>query len=144
MKAVNALYEAHKIAFSPFVFETAYTMLELGVLESIHNHRTGISIEDVAKETGVSDYGVRVLVEMAEAAGILEKNENDLYITTKIGYFLLRDEMTKVNLYFTHDVCYEGLFFLKESIQNWKARRIKSLWRLGKLYMKAYLNCQIK
>ena len=125
MKAVNALYEAHKIAFSPFVFETAYAMLELGVLESIHNHRSGISIEDVAKDTGVSDYGVRVLVEMAEAAGILEKNENDLYVTSKIGYFLLRDEMTRVNLYFTHDVCYEGLFYLKDSIQNGKPEGLK-------------------
>ena len=120
MKAVNALYEAHKIAFSPFVFETAYAMLELGILESIYNHREGISIEDVAKETNVSDYGVRVLVEMAEAAGMVERNENNLFEVTKIGHFVLRDEMTRVNLYFTHDVCYEGLFYLKDSIKIWQ------------------------
>ena len=127
MKAVDAMYEAHKIAFSPFVFETAYTMLELGILESIYKHREGISIEDAAKETGVSDYGVRVLIEMAEAASLVEKNDRGLYITTKIGHFILRDDMTKANLYFTHDVCYEGLFYLKDSIVNGKPEGLKML-----------------
>ena len=116
MKAINALYEAHKIAFSPFVFETAYTMLELDILDTILNHRQGISLEDLAEKTGVSVYGVRVLIEMAEAAGIVEQKEDGKIVETKIGYFLQRDEMTKVNLYFTHDVCYKGLYSLKESI----------------------------
>lgn len=125
MKALNALYDAHKIAFSPFVFETAYAMLELGVLECIYAHRHGITIEDIAKETGVSEYGVRVLVEMSEAAEILERLEGDRFTVTKTGHFLLRDEMTRVNLYFTHDVCYQGLFFLKESIQHGKPEGLK-------------------
>jgi len=134
MKAVEALYEAHKIAFSPFVFETAYTMLELGILESIYNHREGISIENCAQETGVSEYGVRVLVEMAEAASIVESNADGLYVTTKIGHFLLRDEMTRVNLYFTHDVCYKGLFHLKESIVNGKPEGLKELGDWNTIY----------
>ena len=128
MKALEALYEAHKIAFNPFVFETAYTMLELGILEAIHNHkREGGSVEELAKETNVSEYGVRVLLEMAEAAEIVEKTENGNYVATKVGYFLLRDEMTRVNLYFTHDICYSGLFYLKESIQNGKPEGLKTL-----------------
>ena len=125
MKAIDALHEAHKMAFSPFVFETAYTMLELGILDEINNHRNGISIEDIAKKTNVSEYGVRVLVEMAESAGILNKLDGELFTATKIGYFLLRDEMTRVNLYFTHDVCYNALFHLKESIQNGKPEGLK-------------------
>ena len=134
MKAIDALHEAHKMAFSPFVFETAYTMLELGILEEINNHRKGISIEDIAKKTNVSEYGVRVLVEMAEAAGILDKVENDCYVATKIGYFLLRDEMTRVNLYFTHDICYNGLFFLKESIENGKPEGLKAFGDWNTIY----------
>lgn len=125
MKALNALYEAHKIAFSPFVFQTAYTMLELGILECIHNHRKGISIEEISKETGVSDYGIRVLVEMAEAAEFIDRVDGDKFVTNKIGHFLLRDEMTRVNLYFTQDVCYNGLFNLKESIQHGKPEGLK-------------------
>lgn len=125
MKALDALHEAHKIAFSPFVFETAYTMLELGILETIFDAKQGITIEDLAKKTNVSEYGVRVLCEMAESSGIIEQKTPGNYVTTKVGYFLLRDEMTRVNLYFTHDVCYNGLFYLKESIQNGKAEGLK-------------------
>ncbi len=127
MRALDALHEAHKIAFSPFVFETAYAMLELGVLEQVEKHREGISIKDVASATGVSEYGVRVLLEMAASADIVEEISTDVYKNTKTGYFLLNDEMTRVNLYFTHDVCYNGLFYLKESIQNGKPEGLKTL-----------------
>lgn len=125
MKAIQALYEAQKIAFSPFVFETAYTILELNILDAINSGK-GMTIPEIAKATGVSEYGVRVLVEMAEAADILTV-EDEKYRATKIGYFLLRDEMTRVNLYFTHDVCFKGLYHLKDSIVNGKAEGLKEL-----------------
>lgn len=124
MRSVDALYEAHKIAFSPFVFQTAYTMLETGILQTIFDKREGMTVEEVSKETGVSEYGVRVLTEMAEAADILNKND-DRYTLSHIGYFLLRDEMTRINLYFTQDVNYLGLFNLKESILNGKPEGLK-------------------
>ncbi|MDX2361699.1 MAG: methyltransferase [Crocinitomicaceae bacterium] len=125
MKAINALYEAHKIAFNPFVFETAYSMLELGIFDTLLDNRQGLTIEEIAEKTEVSEYGIRVLIEMAEAAEIVEKDENDRYRETKIGYFIAKDEMTKVNLYFTHDVCYKGLYNLKESIQEGKPVGLK-------------------
>jgi len=128
MKAINALYEAQKIAFSPFVFETAYSLLELGILEAIQNHGvTGATVEELSSECGVSTYGILVLLEMAESAGIIEKTDDERFTNSKVGYFLMRDEMTRVNLYFTHHVCYRGLFHLKESIQNGKPEGLKSL-----------------
>ena len=134
MKAINALYEAQKIAFSPFVFETAYTILELGILEAVSAHKDGVSIQEISTTTNVSEYGVRVLLEMAEAAEIVEEHERDTYGLTKLGYFILRDEMTKINLYFTHDVCYNGLFYLKESIQNQKPEGLKTLGNWKTIY----------
>lgn len=134
MKALEALYEAHKIAFSPFVFETAYTMLELGILEAINSEKSGLTIEETAAKTNVSEYGVRVLLEMADSAEIVKLNENNKYTITKVGYFLLRDEMTKVNLYFTHEVCYNGLFYLKDSIVNGKAEGLKALGNWKTIY----------
>ncbi|MFA7274754.1 MAG: methyltransferase [Crocinitomicaceae bacterium] len=118
MKAINALYEAQKIAFSPFVFQTVYTMLELGIMEAMNEQNQGLTIQEIADQTKVSKYGVTVLLEMAEAAEVVELKSEGKYQLTKIGYFLLRDEMTKVNFYFTQDVCYQGLFQLKESIQE--------------------------
>lgn len=134
MKALEALYETHKIAFSPFVFETAYTMLELGILEAINSEKSGLTIEETAAKTNVSEYGVRVLLEMADSAEIVKLNENNKYTITKVGYFLLRDEMTKVNLYFTHEVCYNGLFYLKDSIVNGKAEGLKTLGNWKTIY----------
>lgn len=135
MKAIEALCEAHKVAFYPFVFETAYSLLELGILEVIYEHReNGISIEEISKITGTTKYGVSVLVEMAEAANILQKRDQDKYEVSKIGHFILHDDMVKVNLKFTHDICYKGLFYLKESIQNGKPEGLKELGDWDTIY----------
>jgi hypothetical protein len=125
MKAINALYEAQKIAFSPFVFQTAYTMLELGIMDALYNSDKGLTIDEISQETKVSQYGVLVLIEMAEISGMVEKKENNKYDLTKVGYFVARDEMTRVNLMFTQDVCYEGLFNLKEAIETGKPAGLK-------------------
>ena len=126
MKALNSLYEAQKIAFSPFVFQTVYTMSSLGIMDELYEERDGLTIEEIAKRKNVSEYGVRVLVEMAKAADILELND-DKYTLSKIGYFLTRDEMTKVNMMFTQDICYKGLFHLKDSILNGKPEGLKEI-----------------
>jgi hypothetical protein len=45
MKALNSLYEAQKIAFSPFVFQTVYTMSSLGIMDELYEERDGLTIE---------------------------------------------------------------------------------------------------
>jgi predicted transcriptional regulator len=127
MIALNALYEAQKIAFSPFVFQTVYTMLELDILDAIYNAENPLTIQQIAEKTNVSEYGVTVLIEMAAASEIVKVNEQNQVSLTKVGYFVARDEMTRVNLMFTQDVCYKGLFKLKESIVNGKPEGLKSL-----------------
>lgn len=127
MKAINALYEAHKIAFSPFVFQTAYTLLDLGVLDQLYRHEEGCTIHELHDKTGVSVYGLTVLLEMAEVAQMVEQTESGCFVLTKTGYFVARDEMTRVNLMFTQDVCYKGLFHLKDAIVNGKPEGLKEL-----------------
>lgn len=127
MKAITALYEAQKIAFSPFVFQTAYTMLSLGLIDRIFDSREGLTIEEMAEQTKVSEYGVRVLVEMAVASGILTEKENNRYSLSKVGYFIARDEMTRINLMFTQDICYKGLFHLEEAIREGKPAGLKEI-----------------
>lgn len=133
MKALNSLYEAQKIAFSPFVFQTVYTMSSLGIMDELYEERDGLTIEEIAKRKNISEYGVRVLVEMAKAADVLELNE-DKYTLSKIGYFLTRDEMTKVNMMFTQDICYKGLFHLKDSILNGKPEGLKEIGPWNTIY----------
>lgn len=126
MKALNSLYEAQKIAFSPFVFQTVYTMYSLGILDDLFESRDGLTISEIAEKRKISEYGVRVLVEMAACADILELKD-EKYSLSKVGYFLARDEMTKVNLMFTQDICYKGLFHLKDSILNGKPEGLKEI-----------------
>jgi hypothetical protein len=45
---------------------------------------------------------------------------DDRFVLGKIGWFLLEDEMTKVNFNFVNDVCYKGAFELTHSIQEGK------------------------
>lgn len=134
MKAINALYEAQKIAFSPFVFQTVHCMLEFGIMDVLNETNEGLSILAVAEKTKVSNYGVQVLLEMAEAAGIVEVKSENIYRLSKIGYFLLRDEMTRVNFYFTQDVCYKGLYSLKECIEQGKPIGLKEFGDWPTLY----------
>jgi len=126
MKAINALYEAQKIAFSPFVFQTAYTMHSLGIFDVIFETKGGLSIDEISSKTKVAKYGITVLIEMAEASSIVVK-EGDKYSLTKIGYFLARDKMTHVNLMFTQDICYKGLFHLEEAIKEGKPAGLKEI-----------------
>lgn len=123
-RAVDAKFEAQKIAFGPVVFQAAKCLRDLGILELIENTKGGITEEEVAKKLGLSVYGARVLMEAGLGMGMLCVNE-DKYTTTKTGYFILTDQMTIVNMDFVHDVCYQGLFNLKESIVNGKPEGLK-------------------
>lgn len=134
MKAINALFEAQKIAFSPFVFQTAYTMLNLGIIDKVFESKEGYTIQELSKETNTSEYGIRVLVEMATISEILKKDEKERYSLTKIGYFIARDEMTRVNLMFTQDICYKGLFHLEEAIKEGKPAGLKEIGSWDTIY----------
>ena len=133
MKAIEALYNAQKISFAPFVFQTAYCLLEFDILDEITKVFGGLSIRKISEKTGVSEYGVKVLVEMAEASDILSEDQGK-YSLTKIGHFILRDEMTRINLNFTQDVCYQGLYELKDSIKNGKPEGLKVFGDWPKIY----------
>src|SRR5690606_31949744 len=123
--ALDAKYEAQKIAFGPVVFQAARSLRDLGILELVSKRRKeGITQEEVAKELGLSLYGTRVLMEAGLGMDLLLVND-DLYTTTKTAHFILNDKMTIANMDFVHDVCYKGLFNLKESIVTGKPEGLK-------------------
>ncbi|GAA4434990.1 methyltransferase [Ravibacter arvi] len=134
LSALDAKYEAQKIAFGPLYFQAVMAMLELGVLELIGKHRNGISLSDLKEKSDVSEYGVEVLVEAAETIDVVRKNESGLYQITKIGFYLLKDEMTRVNLNYMKYVCYKGADFMKESITTGRPMGLKTLGNWPTLY----------
>ena len=126
IKAVNAKFEAQKIAFAPLVFQAVRALLELGLLKDISDSgEKGLTLDEAAKKAGVPPYGAKVLLEIALGMNIVKtlprpQNEEDRFVVGKIGWFLLEDEMTRVNFNFVNDVCYKGAFELTRSIKAGK------------------------
>lgn len=136
MRAFDALQEAQKIAFAPFIFQTVVALKKLGVLDFIfdNNAKSGVTLAEIATAMPLSEYGLGVLLEMAESANIVVKDDENRYELTKIGYFLNYNPVTAVNIDFTNDICYKGLFHLKESIETGNPEGLKELGDWPNIY----------
>ena len=129
MKAFDALQEAQKIAFAPFVFQATVSLRNLGILDFIFDNgsKGGVTVQEISEILKISEYGLSVLLEIAESSDIVEKDENGRYELTKIGYFLNYNQMTSANINFTQDICYQGLYHLQEAIETEKPSGLKEL-----------------
>lgn len=123
-RAVQAKFDAQKIAFGPIMFQAALALRNLGILDLVKNTEEGITIEAVAEKLKLSVYGVKVLLEAGLSMEIV-RVENDRFHLTKTGWFLLCDELTRVNMDFTNDVNYLGMFSLTDSIKTGKPTGLK-------------------
>lgn len=119
--ALSAKFEAQKIAFAPMVFQAAKALVDLDILAFLEKNReTGASIPEVASATDLTEYAVEVLLECGLSSHIVHLDDADdgrFHLST-VGYFLLHDAMTQVNMNFVHDVCYQGMFHLQDSLKD--------------------------
>lgn len=129
IRAIDAVQEAEKIAFAPFVFQAVVALRKLRIFDLIFQHRKkgGISLEAISEALKLSTYGVGVLLEIAESYNIVDKDKNNQFELTTTGYFLAFDRTVDVNINFTQDVCYKGLFHLTEAIETGKPAGLKEL-----------------
>ena len=136
IKAIDAIQEAQKIAFSPFLFQAVVSLRKLGIFDLIFEKRNegGITIEEMSKELSISTYGLGVLLEIAESSDVVTQDQDNKFELTKIGYFLNYNETTNVNINFTNEVCYKGLFHLNDSIKNGKPEGLKELGNWNTIY----------
>jgi len=129
IKAVDAKFEAQKIAFAPLVFQAVRALLELGILKVISDSGdNGITAEKIIQRTKISEYAANVLLEVAlgmNLVKVLPAAGHDNFILGKIGWFLLEDRMTRVNFNFVNDVCYKGAFELTRSLIDGKPRGLE-------------------
>ena len=123
-RAVQAKFDAQKIAFGPIMFQAALALRNLGILELVKDSNGGITMDEVSSRLDIPTYGVKVLLEAGLSLELV-RVENDLFHLTKTGWFLLCDELTRVNMDFTQDVNYLGMFTLTESIKTGKPTGLK-------------------
>jgi len=122
--AVQALEDAQRLAYAPIAFQAARILRDSGILSAVENDMNGLTIDQVMEKVTLPEYGVRVLMEAALGLKLLVRNDG-VYRITKLSHFILHDDVTRINMDFVHDVCYQGMFFLEESIKNQKPEGLK-------------------
>ena len=126
ISARDAQRMAEFIAWGPVVFQASRLMLKFGILDLLRDSDDGLTREEIVEKTGLSDYAVKCLTEAALCIGtILVNTETDRFTISKVGWFLLNDPATRINIDFNHDVNYEGWFLLEESLLNGKPEGLK-------------------
>jgi hypothetical protein len=132
LRALDAKFEAQKIAFAPLTFQAVRALRDLNVLQALSDAGDkGLSREEAAEGAGISVYGAAVLLEMALGLGVVKLAANadstnsadtERFVLGKTGFFLLEDELTNVNFNFVNDICYKGAFELGESVKTGKPK----------------------
>lgn len=110
---------AQEIAFGPIVFQISRLMVKFGILQLLADKRQGLTLEEVSEETKLSRYATQILLESSLTIGTVLLNE-DQFVLSKAGWFLLNDEMVRVNMNFNHDVNYLGLHDLEDALLKGK------------------------
>lgn len=129
---IQANLDAQKIAFAPIMFQAAKSLRNLGILEFLFQNNKA-TIKTIASKLNLSVYGVKVLLEAGLSLEIVYLKDNE-FILTKTGYFILRDEMTNINMNFTQDVNYIAMNHLEESIINGKPEGLKKFGNWNTVY----------
>ena len=132
--AFKAKEMAQWIAFGPVIFQSARVLRDSGILASIEQSSAkGMTLPEIAAKVSIPEYGVRVLLESGLSMGLVLVNDGS-YTLAKTGFFILHDELTRVNMDFVQDVCYKGMFSLDKSIETGKPEGLKELGAWNTVY----------
>lgn len=127
LRGMPARFEAQKIAFGPVVFQCVRVAWKSGLLAQLEQAgESGASVEGLVACDGLSSYAISVLLETALSVGVVQR-EVGRYRLTRIGDYILHDDMTQINIDFVHDVCYQGLFALDACLREEKPLGLKTL-----------------
>ncbi|MDY0250023.1 MAG: methyltransferase [Pseudomonas sp.] len=134
LTALQAKESAQRLAFAPIAFQAARTMLQLNLLAELDQAgKQGLTAEQLAEKASLSEYAVKVLLDMGLSCHIVTFQAPRYYLA-KVGYFLLHDDMTRVNMAFTDDVCYRAMTHLTASIQESRPAGLQELGDWSTIY----------
>ena len=126
LSAREAQRLAEFIAFGPIVFQVSRLMLKFGILDLLRDSNDGMTLAELQEKTKLSKYALKILLEGSLSIGtVLVNPENDRFMLSKTGWFLLNDPATRVNVDFNHDVNYMGMFNLEEALLTGKPAGLK-------------------
>ena len=123
-RAGEAQRKAHLLAFGPMAFEVSRLMVTRGVLGALEASEDGLTQEELSEVAGLSGYATQVLLEAALTIGLVYV-DGERFRETRTGWFLQNDTMVGVNMAFNHDVNYQGMFHLEESLEKGRPEGLK-------------------
>jgi len=125
LSALEAITEAQKIVFAPFLFQAAWALKQLGILSELEKvQKDGLTAVELSDILGIDVYGIGVLLNMGLSGKLVWREEEKFHLG-KVGHFILNDHMTQINMEFSQHVCYQPISYLVESIQNGKPEGLK-------------------
>ncbi|MCA9718969.1 MAG: SAM-dependent methyltransferase [Myxococcales bacterium] len=134
LKLSTAILEAQKLAWAPVAFAVTLAMRDRGVLAAIRKGgRTGRPVDEIVAETGLSEHAVKMMTEASISFGLVEQRERG-YTITKVGYFILRDPMTRANMDFVRDVCFGGMQHFQEAVVTGKPAGLRVFGEFETIY----------
>jgi len=122
--ALEAQRLAQEIVFGPIVFQVSRLTVKFGIFQLLNDHKNGLTKEEISRKTAISLYGTQVLLESSLTIGTVLLKDGKFFLA-KAGWFLINDEMAKVNMDFNHDVNYLGMFDLETAILEGKPEGLK-------------------
>ncbi|MFP4023733.1 MAG: methyltransferase [Thiohalospira sp.] len=131
--ALEAKIDAQKLAFGPMMFQAVKALRDFKILNLLHHHDDGLTPQEISKKTDISIYGVKVLLDAGLSAEVVMLKDNKYHLT-KTGFYFIDDPMTTINLDFVNDVCYQGMYYLQESILNQKPEGLKVFGKWPTIY----------
>ncbi len=122
----EASRDADRLAQAPIAFQAVRLLWKKGILKALadSSHKGGSTIAELEQATGVSNYGLTVLLEAGLSENVVKKSE-DRFRLTKVGFIILNDKTFHINFDFTHDVCYQAMFHLEEAIDKGEPSGLK-------------------
>lgn len=125
--ALQAKEQALWLAFAPIAFQASKALRDMGVLKAVSDAgMQGITIEEILPKVNLSRYSLRVLLEAGLGMDMLLVNEKR-YTLTKTGFFILNDPLTRINMDFSHDVCYKAMYHLQDSLAEGRPAGLQEL-----------------
>lgn len=99
-------------------FQVSKVLRDSGLLAAVNDSgKAGTTADAAAQAAGVRPGLARALLEAGIGFGVVEQ-QGGKFTCTPTGFHVLADEMTRANMDFIHDVCYQGMFHLDETVRT--------------------------
>ncbi|MCQ2324835.1 MAG: class I SAM-dependent methyltransferase [Paludibacteraceae bacterium] len=135
MTAREAQERALLYSWAPAVFEASRLLIDWGILAAIDKSEKGLTVEEIGALTGHKPLAISSLVEAGLTCSILFIDAStDRYRLTKLGWFLLNDEMTHVNFDFNHSVNYRSFYLLDKALEAEEPKGLQTISEAQTIY----------